>query len=58
VLLLGDMKKDVYRKTGVNQVMLNATFMVRSRTEHGKPDPFEKNPIRSDSTNAADGYKS
>uniref|UniRef100_A0A0A9DDZ3 DUF868 domain-containing protein n=1 Tax=Arundo donax TaxID=35708 RepID=A0A0A9DDZ3_ARUDO len=36
VLLLGDMKKDAYRKTGANRSMLNAVFMARREHIYGK----------------------
>ncbi|KAG8098679.1 hypothetical protein GUJ93_ZPchr0013g33982 [Zizania palustris] len=36
ILLLGDMKKDAYRKTGVNRPMLNAAFVARREHIYGK----------------------
>ncbi|KAL6894290.1 hypothetical protein ACP4OV_008388 [Aristida adscensionis] len=36
VLLLGDMRKDAYRKTGANRPMLNAAFVARREHIYGK----------------------
>lgn len=36
ILLLGDMKKDAYRKTGANRPMLNAAFVARREHIYGK----------------------
>uniref|UniRef100_A0A0D9W0E2 DUF868 domain-containing protein n=1 Tax=Leersia perrieri TaxID=77586 RepID=A0A0D9W0E2_9ORYZ len=36
VLLLGDMKKDAYRKSGANRPMLNAAFVARREHIYGK----------------------
>nr|ACN33725.1 unknown [Zea mays] len=41
VLLLGDMKKDAYRKTGANRSMLNAAFVARREHIYGEAPGVE-----------------